>query len=399
MTASNSLPPSAIPETQINNAPAPWKQMLSGAIRPWLTLALVCALFSLHPDFRRIFWMRDNFPDVLQQSGRNVVLAVGMSFVILTGGIDLSIGSVLALSGVGMAMALTGKPNLPGWLAGLAAAPLAALCAWIAARKQRTIRIGFRSENAYLNPQMVTPLAVFILVETLLSLLLSRVVAGGLKVEGAIIVGLLIGMGCGLVNGLVVSLGRVPPFVATLGMLTAARGLTLTATDGSSIATPYPRLLALGQGLPLVVITLLMVLLGTWLLTKTRPGRYILSIGGNEQAARLSGVDVAANKTLAYVLAGLAAGVGALLVTAKFGLASTNAGTGAELDAIAAVVIGGTSLSGGRGNIMGALIGALTITVITMGLVLVHVKNDLQPVILGAVIILTVFLDNLRRKR
>ncbi len=393
MTATNS-PPSATPEMQTGTDAAPWKQMLSGAIRPWLTLALVCALFSLHPDFRRIFWMRDNFPDVLQQSGRNVVLAVGMSFVILTGGIDLSIGSVLALSGVGMAMALTGKPVMPGWLACFAAAPPAALCAWIASRKQRTT--AFRSANAYLNPQTVTPLVVFILVEALMSLLLSRLVAGGLKVEGAIVVGLLIGMGCGLVNGLVVSLGRVPPFVATLGMLTAARGLTLTATDGSSIATPYPRLLALGQGLPLVVITLLMVLLGTWLLTKTRPGRYILSIGGNEQASRLSGVDVAANKTLAYVLAGLAAGVGALLVTAKFGLASTNAGTGAELDAIAAVVIGGTSLSGGRGNIMGALIGALTITVITMGLVLVHVKNDLQPVILGAVIILTVFLDNLR---
>ena len=141
-----------------------------------------------------------------------------------------------------------------------------------------------------------------------------------------------------------------------------------------------------------------MVLAGSWLLTRTRPGRYMLSIGGNEQASRLSGVDVAANKTLAYVLAGLAAGAAALLVTARFGLASTNAGTGAELDAIAAVVIGGTSLSGGRGSIVGALVGALTITVITMGLVLVHVKNDLQPVILGVVIVLTVFLDNIRRK-
>lgn len=370
--------------------------MLFGALRPWLTLALVCALFSLHPDFRRIFWMRDNLPDVLQQSARNVALAVGMSFVILTGGIDLSIGSVLALSGVGMAMALTGKPTMPGWLVCLAAAPIAALCAWIASRKQRTAV--FSGDTTRLNPQAVMPLAIFILIEAILGLLLSRVVAGGLKVEGAIVVGLLVGMGCGLVNGLVVSVGRVPPFVATLGMMTAARGLTLTATDGSSIATPYPRLLALGQGLPLVMITLLMVLLGTWLLTQTRPGRYILSIGGNEQASRLSGVDVAANKTLAYVLAGLAGGVGALLVTAKFGLASTNAGTGAELDAIAAVVIGGTSLSGGRGSILGALVGALTITVITIGLQLVHVKNDLQPVILGAVIILTVFLDNMRRR-
>ena len=395
-----SSPPPSILETRPSETSAyspAWMQILIGALRPWLTLALVCALFSLHPDFRRIFWMRENLPDVLQQSARNVVLAVGMSFVILTGGIDLSIGSVLALSGVGLALALTGKPTMPLWLACLAAAPLSALFAWLAMRKQRVIAVG--SENGSGNSQIILPLAVFVLTEIGLGLLLARLVADGLKVEGAIIVGLLVGMGCGVINGLVVSVGRVPPFVATLGMLTIARGLTLTATDGSSVATPYPRLLSLGQGLPLVIITLLMVLLGTWLLTKTRPGRYILSIGGNEQAARLSGVDVAANKTLAYALAGLAGGVGALLVTARFGLASTNAGTGAELDAIAAVVIGGTSLSGGRGSILGALVGALTITVITMGLVLIHVKNDLQPVILGAVIILTVFLDNLRRKR
>ena len=370
---------------------------MGSVLRPWLTLALVCALFSLHPDFRRIFWTAGNLPDVLQQSARNVVLAVGMSFVILTGGIDLSIGSVLAISGVGLGMALSGKPAMPVWLAFLAVSPLSALVGWLVSRSRQAAQSSFPAFGS-LNAQTVMGLVAALLVESASGLLLSKAVGAGLKVEGAIAVGLLVGMGCGLVNGLVVSVGRVPPFVATLGMLTAARGLTLTATDGSSIATPYPRLLALGQGMPLILITLLMVLLGSWLLTRTRSGRYILSIGGNEQASRLSGVDVAANKTLAYVLAGLAAGVGALLVTARFGLASTNAGTGAELDAIAAVVIGGTSLSGGRGSIVGALVGALTITVITMGLVLVHVKNDLQPVILGVVIVLTVFLDNMRRR-
>ena len=386
---------SAVPESA-----APWKRLLGSALRPWLTLALVCALFSLHPDFRRIFWTAGNLPDVAQQSARNVVLAVGMSFVILTGGIDLSIGSVLALSGVGLALALTGKPAMPEWMAFLAVSPIAALCGWMLARSRRAAKAAFSSFPSFgaLNPQSVIGLFAALLVEVGGGLLLWKAVGAGLKVEGAIAVGLLAGMGCGLINGLVVAVGRVPPFVATLGMLTAARGLTLAATDGSSIATPYPRLLALGQGLPLITITLLMVVTGSWLLSRTRPGRYILSIGGNEQASRLSGVDVAANKTLAYVLAGLAAGVAALLVTARFGLASTNAGTGAELDAIAAVVIGGTSLSGGRGSIVGALVGALTITVITMGLVLVHVKNDLQPVILGVVIVLTVFLDNVRRR-
>ena len=334
---------------------------------------------------------------MLQQSARNVVLAVGLSFVILTGGIDLSIGSVLALAGAGMAMALTGTPRMPGWLCLLAALPLAALCGWAAARHKSAARLLPLAGGRW-DGRTLAGLIVAVVAGLAAAGLLSRVVSAGLRVEGAILVGLLIGMGCGLINGVVVSAGRVPPFVATLGMLTAARGLTLTATDGSSIATPYPRLLALGQGLPLVVIILIVVLLGSCALTRTRAGRYMLSIGGNEQAVRLSGVDVAANKTLAYVLAGLAAGVAALLVTAKFGLASTNAGTGAELDAIAAVVIGGTSLSGGRGSIVGALVGALTITVITMGLVLIHVKNDLQPVILGVLIVLTVFLDNSRRK-
>ena len=375
-----------------------WKSRLTAALRPWLILALVCALFSLHSDFRAIFWRRDNLPDVVQQSARNIVLAVGMSFVILTGGIDLSIGSVLALSGVGLAMALTGSPIMPAWLLALAVSPLAALCGWMTGRVVR-VRNGGGLGIGGLDASLLMGLTVALVVELAGAWVLGRVVSAGLKVEGAIGVGLLIGMGCGLINGLVVSRGRVPPFVATLGMLTAARGLALTATDGSSIATPFARLLALGQGLPLVALTLLTVGLGSVLLARTRAGRYIQSIGGSEQAARLSGVDVTASKTFAYVLAGLAAGVGAVLVTAKFGLATTNAGTGAELDAIAAVVIGGTSLSGGRGSIVGALVGALTITIITMGLVLIHVKNDLQPVILGAVIVLTVFLDNIRRPR
>lgn len=371
---------------------------IGGTLRPWLTLALVCGLFSLHPDFRHIFWTQDNLPDVLRQSARNIVLAVGMSFVILTGGIDLSLGSVLALAGVGMAMALTGAPRMPIWLAFLAALPIAAMSVVLTTKVARgripeTLAVGpFRGGT-------VVALLVAVLIEVVAGLALGQATAGGLKVEGAILVGLLIGMGCGLVNGTVVSYGRVPPFIATLGMLTAARGLTLTATDGSSVSTPMPRLLALGQGWPLVIITLLMVALGSGLLTRMRTGRYLLAIGGNEQASRLTGVDVAAYKTLAYVLAGLAAAVGALLVTARFGLASTNAGTGAELDAIAAVVIGGTSLSGGKGSIIGALVGALTITIINMGLVLIHVKNDLQPVILGVVIVLTVFIDNVKSRK
>jgi ribose/xylose/arabinose/galactoside ABC-type transport system permease subunit len=325
---------------------------------------------------------------VLQQSARNIVLAVGMSFVILTGGIDLSVGSMLALSGVGLALGLTG--SLPGWLAFLAAVPIAVVAGALAWKQFRSGTPMLRTSAAF---------GVFLAVELVAGFAIARGVAGGVKVEGAIALALLIGMGCGLVNGLGVSLGRVPSFVMTLGMLSAARGLTLYATDGNSVPAAIPRFMALGQGTPLALVVLVVVVTGSILLARTRPGRYILSIGGNEQASHLSGVPVAWNKTLAYALCGLTSAIGAVLVTAKFGLADTNAGSGAELDAIAAVVIGGASLSGGQGSIVGALVGALTITVIQVGLVLAGVKDTLQPVILGGVIVVTVLIDQVRRRQ
>jgi ribose/xylose/arabinose/galactoside ABC-type transport system permease subunit len=364
-----------------------WIRTLAAAGRPWLTLALVCGLFSLSAEFRSAFWQTSYLPTLLQQSARNIVLAVGMSFVILTGGIDLSVGSVLALCGVSLAMGLKGE--LPTWLAFLAALPIAVLAAW------QAWRASARLDAA---PRNAVSMLTFVAVLAVCGILVAHGAAGGLRVEGAIVLALLIGMACGLINGLVVSLGRVPSFVVTLGMLSAARGLTLYATDGNSIPAAYPRLMALGQGNPLVVITLLVVVAGAILLNRTRAGRNILAIGGNEQASFLTGVDVPRYKTLVYMLGGLTAAIAALLATAKFGTASTDAGNGAELEAIAAVVIGGTSLSGGQGSIVGALVGALTITVIEAGLVLVGIKDTLQPVILGGVIVLTVFVDQLRRK-
>ncbi|HEY3266934.1 MAG TPA: ABC transporter permease [Armatimonadota bacterium] len=358
---------------------SPSYRRVAGALRPWATLALVCAIFSMHPAFRETFWQRAYLPNILQQSARNIVLAVGMSFVILSGGIDLSVGAVLALAGAGLALGL--NASMPGWLCGVVVLPFAMVSAWYAARRGPA-------------PAAVT----FAVVEAIGTYGLAHGLAGGVRVEGAIALALLIGVACGMANGAVVSLGRVPSFVATLGMMSAARGLTLYATDSNSVPARIPRFLALGQGAPLVIITLAVVAAAAVLLARTRSGRYILSIGGNEQAARLSGVDVAAFKTLAYALSGLAAGIGAVLVTAKFGTANTGAGTGAELDAIAAVVIGGTSLSGGEGSIIGALVGALTITVIEAGLVLVGIQDTLQPVILGGVIVLTVFIDQFRKR-
>ena len=359
-------------------------------LRSWLVLLLVCGMFSLHPDFRRTFWTRDYLPDIVQQSGRNIVLAVGMSFVVMTGGIDLSVGAVLALAGVSMAMALAGKPVAPPWLAFAAALPIAFLGAGLARRA-----LSSRLNSA----PIVLFGGIFVVLEAVFGSVLMQAMAGGLRVEGAICFALLIGISCGLVNGLVVSIGRVPPFVTTLGMMSVARGLTLYATNSQSVSVNFPRLRVLGDGPPLLLIALAVVIGGSVLLNRFRAGRYVLAIGGNEQATRLTGVSVETYKTLAYLLAGLCSAIGAVLVTAKFGTANTGAGTGAELDAIAAVVIGGTSLSGGQGSILNALVGALTITVITSGLVLVGIEVNLQQVILGGIIVLTVFIDQIRKRQ
>ena len=287
---------------QAESKPQRARQALLRSLRPWLTLILVCALFSLNAGFRTTFWTGDYLPNIVQQSARNIVLAVGMSFVILTGGIDLSVGAVLALSGVGLGMALHGA--IPLWLHFLIVLPFAVIGGWQAAR-----RIQAQGTNA----RTAVALAVCLILDLGLGYLLHRGMTGGVKVEGAILIALLIGAGCGLINGLVVSIGRVPSFVATLGMLSAARGLTLYATDGSSVDASIPRLMRLGQSWPLALITLTVVALGAILLARSRLGRYIISIGGNETASHLSGVPVPDVKTIAYVLSGLAAAVGALL--------------------------------------------------------------------------------------
>jgi len=347
----------------------------------------MCAGFSLHPKFLNTFWTREYLPNILQQAATNIIVAVGMTFVILTGGIDLSVGSVMALCGV--ALGLTIKTGPPPFLAFAMAFPLAVLGAVGAERV--TARWGtFR-------PMAVAGAALLITVSG--GLMAIGATAGGIPLEGALLATSMVGIACGLLNGLVITLGRVPPFVVTLGMLTAARGLTVYATGGNSVSGLPPRLGALGEGAPLVAIAFAVVLLGGIFLTCTRAGRYIQAIGGNEEAARLSGVNVTLYKTLAYVLSGLATAIAAIVLTAKFRLADTGAGVNAELNAIAAVVIGGTSLSGGQGSIVGSLVGALTIAVLNAGLVLVGVRDTLQGVVIGAVIVVTVMIDQFRKGR
>lgn len=357
------------------------------ALRPWLIPALVCALFSLHPAFARTFWTREYLPNLLQQAATNIILAAGLTFVILTGGIDLSVGSMMALCGVALGLMVTTGP--PPFMAVLMAFPFGALAGWLAARWLLGRGLALPAVAAGAGAAALLGTAV-------VGLAILRGGAGGVRLEGAILACLGVGLACGLLNGLVVSLGRVPPFIVTLGMLTAARGLTVFATDGNSVSGLPARLGFLGQGPALVGIALAVVFGALLLQVETRAGRLILAIGGNEEAARLSGVNVPLYKTLAYVLSGLGAAVAAVVLTAKFQLADTGAGLGAELNAIAAVVIGGTSLSGGRGSVLGSLVGALTIAILNAGLVLVGVKDTLQGVVIGIVIVLAVMVDRFR---
>lgn len=362
---------------------------VQGVLRRWLVLALVCAGFSLHPAFLHTFWTREYLPNILQQAATNIILAVGMTFVILTGGIDLSVGSVMALCGVALGLAVKG--GSPAFLALAAAFPVA-------------VAVVIPVAGALIRKGTSLPVlsgvsgVAGLIVTGALGFLFFRVLGPGVRLEWALLVALGVGVSCGAINGLVVSLGRVPSFVVTLGMLTAARGLTVYATDGNSVSGLPTRLASLGQGVALVTIAFLVVVIASILQSRTQTGRYIQAIGANEEATRLSGINVSVYKTLAYVLAGLCSAIAAIVLTAKFQLADTGAGLGAELNAIAAVVIGGTSLSGGRGTVVGSLAGALTIAVLNSGMVLVGVKDTLQGVVIGVVIVLAVMVDQFRAR-
>ncbi len=357
---------------------------LTNILRPWLILAMVCIGFSISPSFRSIFWTMDYLPNIPQQAATTVVLAVGMTFVILTGGIDLSVGSVLALCCITLGMAV--KTGIPPFIGYLVSFPIGVTGAMM-------IPISNLSTQKTLAVRSVICLAVTYIIGQLV----LRGIANGTRLEGALLICLLTGISCGLINGLAITIGKVPPFIATLGMLTAARGLTVFATDGNSISGLPLRLQFFGTGWTLILCSLIVVAGGAIVLSKTSIGRYIYSIGGNEDAAHLSGVDVSFVKTLAYTISGFTAAIAAILVTAKFMVADTGAGSGGELSAIAAVVIGGTSLAGGKGGVVGSLVGALTISVLTAGLVLTGTKDTLQGVVIGMVIVLTVMVDRIRK--
>jgi ribose transport system permease protein len=319
---------------------SPYRRFLV-KFQPLIALFVLCLLISLLSDK---FLTPANGWNVMRQISVNICISVGMTLVVLTAGIDLSVGSVLALCGAISAGLLKSGLALPA----------------------QDLFIGF-------------------------------------TVLGAVLAGLLTGGLLGLFNGWTITRFKVPPFVATLAVLTIARGLTMLYTKGFPISGLGPDFAYLGTGwwlgIPVPVwISALVVLLAVVLTSKTRLGCYIYAIGGNESAARLSGINIRKVKMTVYALAGSLAALGGILVTSRLDSAQPNAGISYELDAIAAVVIGGTSLSGGRGSIMGTVLGAIIIGVLNNGLVLLDVSPFWQQVVKGLVILLAVIIDKAQAK-
>ncbi|MEX3686612.1 MULTISPECIES: ABC transporter permease [Paraburkholderia] len=299
---------------------------------PFVALLIISVALSI---VSRDFLTLDNLLNVMRQASINALIAFGMTLVILLGGIDLSAGSVLALSSVIIATLLsTGTPAIVATLAGL--------------------------------------------------------VAGGLM---------------GFANGLVISKGKVAPFIATLGSMTVLRGLALVVSNGSPISSFNSDFFSLLGGgyvarlVPIPVVLMLAMFGVFWvLLRKTVFGRHIYATGGNAESAKLSGVKVDRIQLWVYTIAGVMSALAGVVLTSRLNSAQPTAGTGYELDAIAAVVLGGTSLTGGRGWIFGTLVGALLIGVLNNGLNLLDVSSFYQQVIKGIVILLAVLIDRGNKK-
>ncbi len=301
-------------------------------------IALYVFMAVMEPSFRG--W--PNFRNVLTQISMTAIVAVGMTFVILAAGIDLSVGSVAALSACVPAILMAHH---------------------------------------------------------------------GLEGPYGVILTLVLGLVLGVLNGLAISRMGLPPFIATLALMVMARGLAFVVSGGGAIYNLPDSYLWFGSGnmaenVPLIeklpVMIVLMVVLfvaGHVVLQRTRLGRYIYSVGSNEEASRLSGVPTAQVKLFCYALSGLLAGLAGLLYTGYVGAAEPTIGDGLELDVIAAVVIGGTSLSGGQGNLPGTFAGALLIGLVRNGLNLMQVNSNYQRVAIGAIIFVAVMIDMYQRRR
>ncbi|OHD74140.1 MAG: ribose ABC transporter permease [Spirochaetes bacterium RBG_16_67_19] len=294
------------------------------------------AIFAVFSVLSPHFLQGQNLSNILVQASVMAIIAIGQTMVIITGGIDLSVGSIVACT-------------------------------------------------------------------SLVSAVL--IVDSGMPVPVGLLIALLISLLMGFVNGFISHYGRVPPFITTLGIMSIARGAALALKGGrpvGNVPDAYEGLATttLFGRIPIFILYIVIAYaIAYFFLMYTRHGRYIYAIGGNRDAARLSGIPVKLYGTLAYVIAGGLAGIGGILLTARLDYASPITGYGYELDAIASSVIGGTSLSGGEGNILGTLLGAVMIVTLKNGLTLLDVSAYYQQITIGVVVIMAVFLDSIKSLR
>ncbi len=309
------------------------KVLVNDKISNFILFFVFLLLFFFFSVSTKSFFNTNNFLNILRQSSVIGILAMAMTFVIISGGIDLSVGSILAFAGVVLgSIAKTGNSQ---WWLGVGAA---LLCA-----------------------------------------------------------GLL-----GLINGILIGKFKVVPFIQTLAMLTIARGLTMLYSDGRPISDLSHSLTGIAKmnfGIPVVAwIFMVTLILSYFILHHTTFGRSIYAVGGNEKAATISGINTVRVKIRVYMLSGFLCGIAAVILTSRVSSALPRAGVGYEMDAIAAVVIGGASLYGGRGNVWCTLIGVLIINILSNGMDLMNINSYGQQIIKGVIIILAVFLDSVKNR-
>ncbi|WP_318290758.1 ABC transporter permease [Peribacillus frigoritolerans] len=293
---------------------------------------VLCTFFSFASGE---FLSSENISNIIRQVSINGILAVGMTFVILTGGIDLSVGSVMAFTG--------------------------------------TIMVGLMINN-------------------------------GMPAIAAVLIGIILGALLGYINGLFISRARIPAIIVTLAMMEVARGLALLYTGGYPLSGVSKSFTFIGRGylfgvIPMPAVIMILVFIVAYIILNHLPiGRYIYAIGGNEEAVRLSGVKVKRIKTFVYLISGITASISGLIMTSRLASGQPMAGEGYELDAIAAVVLGGTSIAGGRGHIFGTILGALLLGVLSNGLNLMDVSPYVQRVLKGAIIVGAIYYSSFRQK-
>ena len=304
---------------------------------PFASLLLLLIGLSLYvPD---TFLTADNFLNVFRRSSVNVIIAVGMTAIIISGGIDLSVGSMLALSGM--------------------------VGAWT---------------MHHFSGDTISPAAMWL----------------------GTLAGIVTGTVAGFLNGALINWLKLPPFILTLGAMSVFRGIAYVMNDGQPYNVPAYKYLGDGQlfGTPIsILIALAIVVVAGVLLKQTTLGRYTYAIGANRQATLFSGVNVNRTLVIIYTLSGLLVGIASMIATSRTVSAQPTAGNGLELDIIAAVVIGGASLNGGRGTILGTIIGTLLISFLRNGCTLVGISTNVQLIVIGIIIVIAVSVDQLARAK